>query len=790
MTPSPGTRLGPYEILSILGAGGMGEVYRAKDTRLDREVAVKVLPEALAMDADARKRFEREAKAVAALSHPNILAIHDFGFHEGIAYAVTELLEGETLRDRLEAGPLPQKRAIEIALQTARGMAAAHQKGIVHRDLKPENLFLTKDERVKILDFGLAKQGHSPGDADGATSAPTEDRHTEPGTVLGTVGYMSPEQVRGLAVDRRSDIFSFGAIFYEMLSGRKAFKRKTPADTMSAILKEEPPELSESAPSVSPAVDQIVQHCLDKNPESRFQSAHDIAFALEKLTASGPSAATAAAPRLRTGSVLLAAAAAAAIVAAAMLFWVRRPRTDAAAARKSIAVLPFVNGSSDKENEYFSDGITEDLINQLSKVSGLRVAARTSAFAFKGKNEDVRAIGKALNVGAVLEGNVSRAGDHVRISAQLIDTDNGYSLWSESYDRKLEDIFALRSQLAQTVADALKVKLLVGERQKLEKKPTEDLEAYQLYLKGRHEIASFTPAGLNAGIRHLQQAISRDPNYALAHLGVAYYYVSVIDLMKGEEALPRARAAAEKALSLDPSLAEAHADLGWIAFLERDDATADREMRAAIEMQPELAYAHEVYGWFLVAVGRTDRGLAEAHRAVELDPLSSETNTLLGFNLYFARRYDDAIRQLRTTVAMDPDYYWGREVLGRAYARTGKLPEALAELRSARRAAGSWISEIESAFGPVSTEMGNRSEALAMLADMREHAKTEYVPAYYFATVYAALGDKDSAFARLAQAVEERSVWTGWFGVDPDLDSLRSDPRFAALLKKMKLPPP
>ena len=455
--------------------------------------------------------------------------------------------------------------------------------------------------------------------------------------------------------------------------------------------------------------------------------------------------------------------------------------------RKSIAVLPFVNMSSDKENEYFSDGITEDLITALSKVSGLHVAARTSSFAFNGKNDDVRTIGAQLHVGAVLEGSVAKAGSQVRITAQLINVEDGYHIWSDSYDRELQDIFAARSQVAQTVAQALQVKLAAGESQILGQKPTEDLEAYQLYLKGRHAAATY--ADPVTAMRYLQQAIARDPNYALAYNGLAYYYVSGTDgLIAGSEALPRARQAAERALQLDPSLAEAHTWLGTVHWwYDRDDAAARREFHTAITMQPDLASAHEMYGWYLVAADQVNAGLAESHRAVELDPLSSETNAFLGVNLYLTRRYDEAVKQLRAAINTNPDYVYPHLFLGRVYARTGRFSEAVAELRTAMQLAPG--PEQEAALGRAYADAGDRSKATEVLNHLREEMRDTFVSAAFLATVYIGLGQIDEAFAALEEAAAQRSYYVPWWKLDPELDPLRSDPRFTALLKTVGLEP-
>ncbi len=455
--------------------------------------------------------------------------------------------------------------------------------------------------------------------------------------------------------------------------------------------------------------------------------------------------------------------------------------------RKSVGVLPFANLSSDKENEYFSDGITEDLITALSKVSGLRVAARTSSFAFKGKNESIESIGAQLHVDAVLEGSVSKVGNRVRITAQLINTADGYHLWSDSYDRELQDIFAIRSQVAQMVAQALQVTLAAGERQKIEQKPTEDMEAYQLYLKGRHAAGTFND--YNNAMRYLQQAIARDPGYASAYLGLAYYYWSAIEWpLSSNEALPRLREAAERALTLDPSLAEAHVWLGCARWwYDRDHAAARREFQTALTMQPELASAYEIYGWYLVALGQSEEGLAASRRAVELDPLSSEINTFLGLNLYLSRRYTEAIQQLRTTVTIDPDYWWAHTWLARAYGRVGRFPEAIAEARKAQQLSA--YAEAESALGRIYADAGDKVGAEKVLIHLRERARDEFISGAFVATIHVGLGEIAQALAALAQAEAQHSAWAGWWKVDPELDPLRSDPRFIALLKKVGLEP-
>lgn len=782
----PGTRLGEYEILSSLGAGGMGEVYRARDARLQRDVAIKVLPDDAA-DSAAIERFEREARSVAALAHPNIMSIFQFGEERGVRFAVVELIDGNTLREELASRRLPLRKALDIAMQIARGLEAAHERGIIHRDLKPENVMVQPDGAIKILDFGLARRESRPAVNENESTAV---HLTRPGALLGTPAYMSPEQVRGETADARSDIFAAGAILYEMLTGTKAFARDSVFKTLSAILHEEPPAIDELNAEVPPALARIVQRCLEKRPQARFRSAADLVFALEQVA--GTPAASAGVVKRRAhrtawiGTVLAVVLVVLAIALVPTLR--RRSAPSAVPPRKSLAVLPFVNMSADKENEYFSDGVTEDLITVLAKVSGLRVAARTSSFVFRGKNMDVREVARALGVDAVLEGSVAKAGNRVRINAQLINGADGYHLWSDSYDRDLRDIFALRSELAQTVASALEVRLLAGERQAIQRKPTGDLAAYDLYLRARHEISSFTPAGFERGQSLLQEAIARDPNYALAHLGIAYYSVGMTDFIPGSETLPRVIQSAGRAAQLDPSLAEAHADLAWAHWiLNRDHRTARREFELAFRAQPDSAYAREVHGWYLVATGATERGLAESKRGVDLDPLSPETNTVHGFNLYFARRYQDAARILRGVLVSNPHYYWAHEFLGRTYLELGDLDAARNELKIADRIAEGQLAEIQAAMAQVRLRQGDRQAAQAILDELyARRRRGSFVPSYHLGAIELAMGNRERALTLLEQGDAERSFWQMWLPVDPQFDSIRADPRFRALLRKLE----
>ena len=779
MTLASGSRLGPYEILSPIGAGGMGEVYRARDTRLERDVAVKVLPESLVEDAEALARFEREAKAVAALSHPNILAIHDFGRHEGIVYAVMELLEGDTLRDKLATSALSQRKALDYALQIAQGLAAAHERGIVHRDLKPQNVFVTRDGLVKILDFGIAKTFERSLDTTGREQAAAEQDPTagvnltalpavspdltRPGIVLGTVGYMSPEQVRGAAVDDRSDLFSFGAILYEMLAGERAFRKDNDVETLMAILKEEPPELSLLGRPVAPEIADIVAHCLEKSPEERFQSARDLAFALRGIEREGRAVSGPAGSGVR--SAALAAA--------------------ADAAQISIAVLPFRNMSADRETEYFSDGMTEEIINALTKIESLRVASRTSAFAFKGKDEDVRKIGAALGVRAVLEGSVRQAGRKIRITAQLIDVADGYHLWSEKYDRDLEDVFAVQDEIARAIAETLKVKLLPAEEEKLAARSTRDVEAYNDYLKGRY---FFNRREAPEAIAEFERALARDPDYAEALMGLAdsYCIYGFYGGISTRDAFARARAAAEKARVLEPDSADVSVSLGLVEhYFGWDLKRQEQLLRRAIELAPRSAAGYTWLSLRLSWENRHAETLDLARRAAELEPLSANVQTNVGWAFVGARQFEDAVREYRRALHIDPTAPYPLWAAGLAYSLLGRHTEAVASLEKAVEVTVKRQSFYLGMLGGAYAAAGRRQDALMLLEELRQRSQREYVAPHHLAFIHIPLGDVDEAFTCLERACLERNCLMWWLRGCAIFDPLRSDPRFPALLEKI-----
>jgi serine/threonine protein kinase len=601
----------------------MGEVYRARDTRLDREVAIKVLPERLSNDPQALARFEREAKAVAALSHPNILAIHDFGREAGITYAVAELLEGETLRSRLGHGALGWRKAVETGIAIADGLSAAHSKGITHRDLKPENIFLTEDGHVKILDFGLARSTATT--AAEKAEAPTI---TEEGVVLGTAGYMSPEQVRGTPADARSDIFSLGCVLYEMVAGRRAFSRASSAQTMAAILEAQPADLSTTGKEVPATLENVIAHCLEKNPQERFHSAHDLALALQ-ATVGGSTAVKR--PPARPWAVL---GAGVLVLAAAVYWFAGRPKPI-----DSLAVMPFVNVGADPNTEYLSDGITENLINNLSQLPKLRVVPRSLVFSYKGKETDPRKVGQDLHVRAVLMGRVVHRGDTLNVQTELVDVGEVSQLWGQQYDRKFTEILAVQEDIAKQVSDKLHLRPSGEEQKRLAKRYTENTEAYRLYLKGRYYWNRRTPELLQKANEYFRQTIDKDPGFGLAYGGLAQSYAifNYYGVEAPRESCPKAKDAALKALEIDETLAEAHAALGWIKMsCDWDWPASEREFKRALAINQNYGTARHWYSEYLQTMQRLEEAVAERRRALEADPLSLITGAGLGASLYYA----------------------------------------------------------------------------------------------------------------------------------------------------------
>jgi len=725
-----GRTLGHYEILGPLGAGGMGEVYRARDERLEREVAIKVLPAALAGDVNRLARFEREAKALARLSHPNILTIHDFGREHETSFAVMELLEGETLRATIRRGPLPWRRAVELAAAIAEGLAAAHAHGITHRDLKPDNLFLTSDGRVKILDFGLAKVREEV-IADVETLAPGAPV-TIAGTILGTVGYMAPEQVRGEPADARSDIFAFGCVLYALVSGQRAFKGKSEADVLSAILMSDPSTLIESVPEVPAPLSEIVERCLAKSPQQRFQSTEDLAFALRSLLTPAPATAP-----LSSGEV----------------------RDDDE--NPSVAVLPFANLSADPEQEYFCDGMAEEIINALAQVTGLRVVARTSAFAFKGQAADIREIGAKLDVRTVLEGSVRKAGDRLRITAQLINVTDGYHLWSERFDRRLEDVFEIQDEISLAIVEKLEVKLLGKEQEAVVKRHTENLDAYNAYLQAWFHWNELTPEAYQRSRECFEEAARIDPEYARAYSGLAVWYVSQSwwAELSPHDALTAATPLVQRALELDDKISEAH-DLYGIAhgFFRHQWDAAESSLRKAVELGPNIAATRANLGAFLLVKGRFDEALAEVSLAQKLDPLSPIWNTWTCTWRAFAGERDEGLADLEKVVTMHPHHWMPHYYLSVLYAQAARLEEARAEAETAAELSGG-VSITVAQLAQVCFLGGDRDRGDDHFRLLQERARASYVPPTFLAWIHLARQEPDDAFEHLQEAVRGNDPW-------------------------------
>lgn len=788
-----GTRLGDrYEILSTVGSGGMGVVYRARDQRLDRDVAVKILPEHLAQNSSSLARFEREAKALAALSHPNILAIFDFGTDQGNSYAVMELLKGETLRAHLSGNKLSWNKALPIASAIIEGLAAAHSQGIIHRDLKPENIFLSSDGGIKILDFGLARM-EAPTSSEDRTSVPTASVHTDHGVVMGTVPYMSPEQARGHTLDARTDIFSFGCVLFEMLSGTRAFHGNSSADIIASILKEEPAELRKIAQDLPPQISQTVSRCLKKNPEERFQSAKDLAFALRMSTQSDQTA-----PNLtaRTEPARFPARRMAWILSVIFILLAAAVSYRFLVARKeigSLAVLPFANGSGDLESEYLSDGITESLISSLSQVPSLKVMAHDTVFSYKGQHIDPRKVGHDLNVEAVVTGQVIQQGNTLVIRANLIKVADGSELWGDQYSKTLADIIGMQTDISREISGKLRARLTGEEQNRVTKTYTQNSEAYQLALKGDYYFWKFTPEGYEKSAEYYEEAIRKDPDYARAYarLGDAYAAPAFEGYVSPEEAFKNARKAAQKALDLDDSLGQAHLSMSGLRFnYDWNWPAAEKEIQLAIKLDPSSGEAHRIYSLILRSMGRWDEAIAEMKTARELDPLSVVNARTMGITYYWAGQYDKAIEQYKKALDLDANRATVHDSLADAYARKGLYKEAInAEQRYVTLVGdeGS-AAALEADFNKFGYQKARENLSRKTLELMIPAAEEQYISPMAFAVLYTDLGEKDKAFEWLEKSFAEHNAWLPFLKTDPQFASLRSDPRFKDLVRRIGIP--
>jgi serine/threonine-protein kinase len=775
-----GRTIGPYRITALVGRGGMGEVYRATDTRLGRDVALKVLHEAFNTNPDRLRRFEHEARATAALNHPGILAVFDVGISEGAPYYISELLEGETLRDVLRRSRLPRRCIVEYAIQIAAALTAAHDHGIVHCDLKPENIFITTDGRVKILDFGVAKLI----EGEPLLALPTGGTIDE--VLVGTIGYMSPEQVRGEPVDPRSDIFSFGAVLYEMVTGRGAFERHTASVTLSAILDDEPQEVPDLEIPANAGVLDVARRCLQKDPGARFQSCRDLSFVLSREIEGKP----AVRPRRLRGNPTAVAGLALLVGLGAFAAWLF---TGGSTEIRSIAVLPLANLSPGGDDELFADSMTGAIITNLARIRALRVVSRTSVMRYKNTQKGVPEIGRDLNVDAVVEGSIERAGNRIRITARLIRTATDEYLWADAYDRDAKDVLLLQDEVARSIVREIRVTLTPEERAGLARARVVDPAAYELYIKGRLFWNERTEGSINRAIVHFNQAINRDPNYAAAYSGLADCYVSLgfsfdVGSIRPDEAFPKAKAAALRALALDDSLAEAHNSLAYVKLhYDWDLAGAEAEFKRALELNPGSAEAHHWYSHLLVASGRFTESLNESGSALALDQLNPIINVHLGWNYFFARRYSEALTQLGRTIELDPNYglaYWYR---GLTYEQQGKYADAMADMtRGATLLQGNVV--VAADIGHVHATSGNRREAEDVIKKLQQESTRRYISSFEIALIYVGIGETDRAFEWLDKAYRERSDLLVYLRVDPRLDPIRSDERFDNLLKRVGMP--
>ncbi|PYT00344.1 MAG: hypothetical protein DMF63_07165 [Acidobacteria bacterium] len=767
---SEGDQIGHYRIDKQIGSGGMGEVYLATDEKLGRRVAIKILREEFARHEDNVRRFLREAKAASSLNHPNILVIHEISIGDETNYIVSEFVEGETLRQRLGGKPLNLAEVLDITIQVAEALNTAHGASIVHRDIKPENIALRPDGYVKVLDFGLAKLVEKREDF-----LQSDGNQTAKGIIMGTVNYMSPEQAKGNEVDERTDVFSLGVVLYEMIAGVTPFRGDTKSETFANLINAEPQPLSRHAPNIVGELERIVSNALSKEPGARYQTMKDLLTDLKGLRKqlefeNGYNG------NARRDTVT-------GIFASGELPELLRPD------RNSIAVLPFTNIGADVENEYFCDGLAEELLNALAKIKDLKVAARTSAFSFKGKNTTVSEIGNALNVRTVLEGSVRRSGDRLRITAKLINAEDGYQLWSERFDGEMRDIFKLQDEITLVVIDKLKVNFLSKEKAAVLKRMTENPEAYQLYAKGKLHSSRLVLPEVQKGIAYFEQAIAVDPGYAPAYVELANAYTPMVltNDARPSDVMPKAKAAARKAIELDDALAEAHTALAVTTFwYDFDPGEAEKQHRRALELDPRSSQSRFAYAHFLSNTGRHDEALVEIRRARELDPISLVTNAIEGQILFFAGEDDEALKSLQATAEMDSNFWLTSLFMTRIYMKRGSWDEAIAAATKARDLSHG-NSEAIASIGSAQAKAGKTADARVILRDLEERAKVRYVPSCTLAQLYLALGEKEKALDLLEISFTNRAAIMAFLKVDPGWDALRSEPRFVGLMQKMNL---
>jgi len=791
-----------YRIIEKIGEGGLGVVYRAHDERLDRDVALKFLPLQLLADDSARKLLIREARTASALNHPNVCTIHDVGEIEGRSFFVMEYVKGRPLSEQIHAEGLPVETVIRHGEQICEALDHAHQHGVIHRDLKTSNIMVTPEGRVKVLDFGLAKR-QQVDPAGEQTRSSTRD-----GPGIGTVHYLAPEVFRGEPADTRTDIWAVGVVLYEMACGRRPFTGKTAYELSSAILRNTPPPLPAHA---TPGLRAVIERCLAKDPRERYQRAGEIGAALHALRsqtpwtppagafapASGKALATPAPPptsgtgaagegrRIRAFAGILVALVTLVILAAFAVRKWRPSATGGMGSVHSIAVLPLANLSGNPENDYFADGMTEELTTQLAQISALRVISRTSAMAYKDTKKPLPQVAKELRVDAVVEGSVRQSGDRVLIAAQLIQAPTDKHLWAKDFEGDTRDVLALQQQLAQAIANEIKVQVTPQEQTRLSTSRAVSPAAHDAFLKGNY-LNKGNGVEQRKAKEYFEQAIQLDPDYAAAYAGLADYYWSSLDL-RPRDSMPIAKQNAVKALELDPNLAQAHYELAAIHFYgDWDWAGAEKEFKSALELNPGDAESHRFYAFFLSARGRAAEAQAESRKAQDLDPLSISTQVTAGFVFYFARDFDRAIEQCRRVLDLDPNSAGAYDCLGSAYLSTGRYEQGIAAAQKASTLSGDDPQRLVG-LGRAYALADRKADATHVLDQLGLVARHGYVPPYFFAEIYGALGERDHAFAKLNDAVDERDVFLAWMNVDSAADSLRSDPRFPQVLHRAGL---